>query len=134
MRKSIRHYLIAICTLLSLIGQGVLANGYTMIMPNDMKMNQQMSTNVMSNDMQNRSDCHSMMQDQTDIATSSSHCCDNAGSCTNDCNHCFTITFTGTVFSTDITVSPSPENTAVKLPIAQLFSIDGSPAFRPPIV
>ncbi|MGI2170164.1 hypothetical protein ACROAE_08200 [Shewanella sp. MF05960] len=134
MHKSIRHYLIAICTLLSLIGQGVLANGYTMIMPSDMKMNEQMITKVMPNDMKSGSDCHSMMQDETNIATSSNHCCDNAASCTNDCSHCFTITFTGTVFSTDIAISPTPEDTAVTLPIAQLFSIDGSPAFRPPIV
>ncbi|GGQ04116.1 hypothetical protein [Shewanella litoralis] len=134
MRKSIRLYLIAICTLLSLIGQGVLANGHTMIMPSDMKMNQQMITKVMSNDMQNGTDCHSMMQDQTDITTSASHCCDNATGCTNDCSHCFTITFTGTIFSTNIAISPIPEDTAVTLPLAQLFSIDGSPAFRPPIV
>ncbi|WP_445777118.1 hypothetical protein [Shewanella sp.] len=132
MRKSLRHYLIAICTLLSLIGQGVLANGYTMIMPND--MTPQANTTMMPKDTLNHSDCHSMMQEQVTTPTSTSHCCDNTGNCKNDCSHCFSITFTGTVFNTDVAISPVLADTAVTLPIAQLFSIDSPPAFRPPIV
>ncbi|GGP60048.1 hypothetical protein GCM10009347_28020 [Shewanella algicola] len=132
MRKSIRHYLIAICTLLSLLGQGVLANGYTMIAPNDMPMPHHTTNTSTTSNMQNGTDCHSMMMQEHDIQES--HCCDNAGACGSDCSHCFTISFTGTVFSTDMSVSPAPVESAIILPIEELISIDGTPAFRPPIV
>lgn len=133
MRKSIRHYLIAICTLLSLLGQGVLANGNTMIAPNDMLMLHQTASASMASNMENGSDCHSMMMVQ-EHDTQESHCCDTPGACGSDCNHCFTISFTGTVFSTDMSVSPAPVDSAITLPIEQLISIEGTPAFRPPIV
>ncbi|MDD8060868.1 MULTISPECIES: hypothetical protein [Shewanella] len=133
MRKSIRHYLIAICTLLSLLGQGVLANGNTMIAPNDMPMLHHTANSSTTSNMENDTDCHSMMLAQeSDIQES--HCCDNAGTCGSDCSHCFTITFTGSVFSTDMSVSPAPVDSAITLPIEQLISIDGTPALRPPIV
>ncbi|UAL43417.1 hypothetical protein K8B83_00535 [Shewanella inventionis] len=134
MGKSIRHYLIAICTLLSLLGQGVLANGHTMIAPNHSQMNDKATASVMLAGDQNNNDCHGMMQAKTASADDTNHCCDNGSNCANDCSHCFTITFTGTVLTTDISVSPAPADEVIPRPTSLLFSIDGTPAFRPPIV
>ena len=130
MRKNLRHYMVTICTLLSLFGQGVISNGHTMVAVDNMITAEAAPTMIMKN----MPDCHQAMMDVTTPTHQTSHCCDGSGSCSSDCSHCFTITFAASVLTTDIYITPAPVDIALAMPMTHFFSIDSAPAFRPPIV
>lgn len=145
MQKTLKNYWIIAFTLLALVGQGLLANGSSMV-PIEHQQSH-MVTQAQSDgsdnkmqmaSMQNASamtDCHgNMLSDQKPLqADNSNSCCNGLGGCSIDCNHCLTITFTADLSDIQLDIANAPANPAPLTATINSFSVDFPPAFRPPI-
>ena len=137
MSRKLQRQLIAIFALFSLLGQGLIANGYAMVSMTDTPMTHHTSM-TQSGAMQNSTDCHDAQIDDssplvTQMQSSDQHCCDGDNGCNVDCNHCLTISFTGTVFNFSLSLNPPLGAISIPASKALFVSLDKSPIVRPPI-
>jgi len=152
MHHTLGRYFLVIFTLLALVGQSVVSNGHAMVphtmdmsaMPQDMSaMAHHDSTQgmdhaaMMQMNTETPADSHSMADtdccNDKKLPGAKQHCCDGATSCSNDCDHCLTISVAGTLFSPHLWPSVSISDTAMATPMPHFHSISLSSAFKPPI-
>jgi len=143
MQKTLKNYWLITLTLFALVGQGLLANGSSMV-PMD-HQSSHMMTQVLSNSSDvpmtpmlhasAMTDCHgNMVSDpQLQQVDNSNSCCNGLGGCSIDCNHCLTISFTADLSDIQLDIANAPANPAPLTATLNSFSVDFPPAFRPPI-
>ncbi|UJF22390.1 hypothetical protein [Shewanella sp. OMA3-2] len=151
MHKTLKNYWIIAFTLLALVGQGLMANGSSMVPMThaDLVMtlqnddNHQMMTMASVTPLakqsvfisQSMTDCHGGQRANIDPQTANSNnCCNGLGGCSIDCNHCLTISFTAGLIDMQLDIANAPANPAPIAVALNSFSVDFPPAFRPPIV
>ena len=145
MQKTLKNYWLMTFTLFALVGQGLLANGSSMV-PMDHQQSHMMTqalsdgsdNNVPLTSMQHASamtDCHGNMvsESQSQQVDNSNSCCNGLGGCSIDCNHCLTISFTADLSDIQFDIVNAPANPAPLAATVSGFSVDSPPAFRPPI-
>ncbi|MCH1929970.1 hypothetical protein L9G16_07240 [Shewanella sp. A25] len=145
MHQTLGRLLLVIFTLLALVGQGVVSNGYAMV-------TRSMDMGAMAHENANQGMDHTaMMQMNKDGSTkhhaiansdccndkplpgAKQHCCDGSQSCSHDCGHCMTISAAGTLFSPHLWPSVGLSETAMATPMPHFHSISLASAFKPPI-
>lgn len=144
MQKTLKNYWLITFTLFALVGQGLLANGSSMV-PMDHQQSHMMTqalsdgsdNNVPLTSIQHASamtDCHgNMLSDQKLQQADNNSCCNGVGGCSIDCNHCLTISFTADLSDIQFDIANAPANPAPLAATVSSFSVDFPPAFRPPI-
>ena len=144
MQKTLKNYWLITFTLFALIGQGLLANGSSMV-PMDHQQSHMVTqalgdgsgNTVPMNSMQQAfamTDCHgNLSEPQSQQADNSNSCCNGLGGCSIDCNHCLTISFTADLSDIQLDIANAPANPAPLTATLNSFSVDFPPAFRPPI-
>jgi hypothetical protein len=142
--KTMTHLLLRHCllvfTILSLLGQGVLANGASMV-TNEMMLSpasHNMTHNVpqLDNKDSPESDCHNLVPTSLPNEMQPApapDCCDGPHECDSDCTHCLSIVLTANLFSAFFNVPQQVPSTRVRFASIQFRSQDGATAFRPPI-
>ncbi|QIR15904.1 hypothetical protein [Shewanella aestuarii] len=171
MNAFLAKYWIIGLTLFALVGQGMLANGGSMVPVAHANMDEQAL--VESSDMsdgyslvsssEQATDCHGnvisavvtpinhsvnstnsidskdnvhlmAVQNESDQQTQSeTNCCNGAGGCSLDCNHCLTITLTADMMDMPLLIANDSVNIMPVFMGVNRLSIDFPPAFRPPI-
>jgi hypothetical protein len=137
--RLLRHCLL-VFTILSLLGQGVLANGASMV-TNEMMLSpasHSMTHNAPQLDGKTSqgSDCHNLVP--TSLASETlpaqaPDCCDGPHECDSDCTHCLSIVLTANLFNASFNVPQQAPSTRVRFATIPFRSQDGATAFRPPI-
>jgi hypothetical protein len=135
MRKMLRHHTLVAFTLLAMLGQVMLSNGFSMVsyaQADEMPMMMQMT---------NEGDCHTSQVEipshccdvEQNVLPAAQHCCEGNGYCKGDCNHCLVISVTGTLF----TVKPWPgfsgSESIMAIQMPHFHSISLGSVLRPPI-
>ncbi|MCL1142825.1 hypothetical protein [Shewanella gaetbuli] len=158
MRKAIKQYWIVAITLFTLVGQGLLANGSSMVPVMDAEhhqaqmvneqfglddslssdlnsdSNSQLNMAMLADSSQQTTDCHGNAVAAVVSQNSDSNgCCNGMGGCSVDCNHCLTISFTADITEQNLDIARAMNNTNPSTAIVDGFSVDFPPAFRPPI-
>jgi hypothetical protein len=137
--RLLRHCLL-VFTLLSLLGQGVLANGASMV-TNEMMLSPA-SNSMTHNPLEvgdkasQESACHNLVT--TNLTnetqpTQATNCCEGPHECDSDCTHCLSIVLTANLFNASFNVPQQMPSTRVRFATIQFRSQDGATAFRPPI-
>ncbi|QSX29953.1 hypothetical protein JYB88_17530 [Shewanella cyperi] len=123
--RTMRQSLLVIYTLLALLGQAVLTNGYAMGMPEHEQM-------TMSSDNCDESQSHCCDMPMTEPEQSQG-CCDSDTGCQPDCGHCLSISLTtGLIYSADWPVMPLPRTT-IAMAQPHIPPVAPQANFRPPI-
>ncbi|QYJ85909.1 hypothetical protein K0I73_17365 [Shewanella mesophila] len=135
MRKMLRHHTLVAFTLLAMLGQVMLSNGFSMVsyaQADEMPMMMQLT---------NSDDCHESQVEmkshccdgEENVLPATQHCCEGNGYCKGDCNHCLVISVIGTLF----TVKPWPgfngSESILAIQMPHFHSISLGSALRPPI-
>lgn len=146
MKLNLLRHMFILFTLFSLLGQGVMANGYS-IMPTQAE-NMTISMHAMhsmqgsqspkvSNDtntmaMQAEMKCHDSALNMGEPPAP--NCCDAPHKCNLDCNHCLSLAMAATLFTTNIKIPKIAPQTSLGFVSHDFTSQATSPAFRPPII
>jgi len=83
--------------------------------------------------------CHDNMPIANDVdqpitaSLAQTSCCSGSGSCSLDCNHCLTISFTANLIDIQLALTKVPVNATQITMLVNHVSIVSPPAFRPPI-
>jgi hypothetical protein len=146
MKLNLLRHMFILFTLFSLLGQGVMANGYS-IMPtqaenmtismhamHSMQGSQSPKVNNDTNTMAIQADinCHDSALNMGE--TPAPNCCDGPHKCNLDCNHCLSLAMTATLLTLNINIPKLAPQTSLSFVRHDLSSQAPSPAFRPPII
>ncbi|QYK01687.1 hypothetical protein [Shewanella psychrotolerans] len=134
MRRTLRHHTLVVFTLLAMLGQVTLSNGFSMVsyaQADEMPMMQ----------MSNGDDCHESQVDmksqccdgEQNVLPAAQHCCEGNGYCKGDCNHCLVISVVGTLFTVKSWPGFSSSESIMAIQMPHFHSISLGSAFRPPI-
>ncbi|OEG73805.1 hypothetical protein BEL05_15250 [Shewanella colwelliana] len=135
MRKMLRHHTFVIITLLCMLGQVLLSNGFSMVsyaQADEMPMVMQMENgaNCHSSPTQMKSHCCDAEQN---VLPAAQHCCEGNGYCKGDCNHCLVISVTGTLFTVKSWPSFNGSESILATQMPHFHSISLGSDLRPPI-
>ncbi|WP_162928426.1 MULTISPECIES: hypothetical protein [Shewanella] len=142
MKLSLSHHIMTFLALFALLGQGLVTNGYAMVMPSMTHDAYELASNTnvkhhmgsamaSSADEEDHSCCDTMPEM---VKMASSACCDSVSGCSIDCGHCLTISMTGHLQSLDITLATPINIKAEATALPHFFFHQTLPAFKPPIV
>ncbi|MCG9697852.1 hypothetical protein [Shewanella sp. Isolate11] len=134
MRKMLRHQTLVVFTLLAMLGQVMLSNGFAMV-----SYAQADEMPVMQ--MADSSNCHETQTEKTshccdteeNVLPATQHCCEGNGFCKGDCNHCLVISVTGTLFSVKSWSGFRGSESIMAIQMPHFHSITLGSALRPPI-
>ncbi|MCE9680368.1 hypothetical protein LZP69_14510 [Shewanella sp. AS1] len=134
MRNTLRHRTLVIFSLLAMLSQLVLTNGFAMVsyaQANEMPVMQ----------MADSADCHQVMvetqshccDDDQKMLPADQHCCDGNGYCKGDCSHCLMISVTGTLFTVKSWSGFRGSESIQTIQMPHFHSIILGSVLRPPI-
>jgi len=141
MFKSVRRHTLIVFTLLAMLSQALLSNGFAMAT----EMHETMMSacnHVGVTSTEYGAACHTELADNccnSDLHTqalpgASQNCCDGDGQCEMDCSHCQAVSVTGTLYNAKSWsgFSPSELSSATQMP--HFYSVSLTKVLRPPIV
>ncbi len=135
MRRILRHHALVVFTLLAMLGQVMLSNGFSMVsyaQADEMPM-MQMADSVDCHKTQVEKTSHCCDDDQ-EVLPAGQHCCEGNGYCKGDCNHCLVISMTGTLFYVESWSGFHGSEPIMTIQMPHFHSITLGSALRPPIV
>ncbi|MBB1268518.1 hypothetical protein [Shewanella sp. SR44-3] len=134
MKLNLLRHVFILFTLLSLLGQGVMANGYSIMPTQAENMSVAMDSSQSSAPMlmQAEMKCHDSALNMSEPSPPS--CCDGPHKCNLDCNHCLSLAMAATLFTTNIKVPKIAPQTSLGFVRHDFTSQAPAPAFRPPII
>ena len=153
MKPNLLRHIFILFTLFSLLGQGVMANGYS-IMPTqaeNMSVAMDSIQGSQSPRLSNDTDTMAMQAEMTDChtltaqvalshatilsdETATPNCCDAPHKCNLDCNHCLSLAMAATLLTANIKIPKLAPQTSLSFVRHNLSSQAPAPAFRPPII
>jgi hypothetical protein len=134
MKLNLLRHMFILFTLFSLLGQGVMANGYSIMPIQDENMSVAMDSSQSSAPMpiQAEMKCHDSALNMSEPPTP--NCCDAPHKCNLDCNHCLSLAMTATLLTLNINIPKLAPQISLSFVRHDLSSQAPSPAFRPPII
>lgn len=139
MKLNLLRSILVVFTLFSLLGQGVMANGYS-IMPMTDLAHAKHAPNMLtaSAEPAETGHCHENMPNSVAASEAATepmlNCCDGPHQCKLDCNHCLSLGMSATLFSAAVHIPKLAPQPSLGFISHSFISQDTSPAFRPPII
>ncbi|WP_394202588.1 hypothetical protein [Shewanella waksmanii] len=139
MLNVVRRQTLVIFTLLAMLGQVLLSNGFAMVpmaqaeeSHSMMQMTNGASCHTVTS-METASHCCDAELSATPLPEDNQHCCNGNGTCQADCNHCLVISVTGTLFDVKTWSGFNGSQHAMATQMPHFHSISLARDLRPPI-